>query len=151
MQDWTSWNSTEQRKNHVSTEIRWHFHPLCHTNAIKGCQKLTFPLVSLHFCCPPRAHGSASLYYTHTSLALRDRGQLSPGGSMAPVLSGYCNGTKQLLACLQTHAHNWALPLSLPHLNSAVINILLNICRGTMSRFFPTLTYISIFSRAMRF
>lgn len=72
---------------------------------IKGWKKLTFPLVSLHFCCPPRAHCSGSLYYTHTSLDLRDRGQLSPGGGVAPVLIGHCNGTKRSLACLQTHAH----------------------------------------------
>lgn len=72
---------------------------------INGCQKLTFPLVSLHFCCPPRTHGSGSLYYTHTSLGLRDRGQLSPGGGVAPVLIGHCNGTKRSLACLQTHTH----------------------------------------------
>lgn len=115
---------------------------------LKGCQKLTFPLVSLHFCCPPRAHCSGSLYYTHTSLALRDRGQLSPGGGVAPVLIGECNGTKQL-ACLQTHTHTGLYLRAFLHLNSAVINIQMNICKGTSSCFFPfpvTLSNLVIFS-----
>lgn len=108
---------------------------------IKRCHKPTFPLVSLHFCCPPRAHSSGCLYYTHTSLALRDRGQLSPGGSVAPVLIGHCNGTKRSLACLQMHAHTGPYLGSLSHLNSAVINILMNICTGTLSRFFTSHSY----------
>lgn len=117
---------------------------------INGCQKLTFPLVSLHFCCPPRTHGSGSLYYTHTSLGLRDRGQLSPGGGVAPVLIGHCNGTKRSLACLQTHTHT-GLYLRVFHMSSYVINILMNICMGSWSYFvpFPVVhSNLLIFSRA---
>lgn len=71
----------------------------------RNVQKADFFFGVTTLLLPTKQKAPGNLYYTRTSLALGDSGQLSPGGGVAPVLIGHCNGTKRTPACLQTHTH----------------------------------------------